>query len=91
MTGPAPVTVNFLGPFLRYCEEPLEVTFEEGMTVLDTIEEVAAKVGQDFRRRALEPTTTVIRNKTILNWEDREDVALSPGDNITFALFIGGG
>lgn len=85
------VRVSFLGPFLRYSQEALEMPFEEGMTLFGTIEQVGVTVGKDFRERALEATTTVILNNTILNWAEREDVVLKPGDNVTFALLLGGG
>ena len=89
--GARAVSVSFLGPFRRFSEETIAVPFEDGMTVLGAIDAVAAAVDGDFRDRALERTTTVIVNKTIINWEDREDAVLSPGDNVTFALFMGGG
>lgn len=85
------ISVSFLGPFQRFSEATIEIPYEDGMTMLGVIDAVAATVDDDFRDRALDRTTTVIHNRTILDWENRDDVAVAPGDNITFALFMGGG
>jgi molybdopterin converting factor small subunit len=87
---PGTIRVEFFGPFREFGTE-LELSLEGELGYQEIIDRLAGELGEAFRERAMKRNTTFILNKNVIRRKGLSEIRMKPGDQIAFALVLGGG
>ncbi len=88
--GETAVHIEFYGPFREY-GKGLELKTEGDTTFLEVVRLLGARFGEAFTQRSLNPHSTVIHNRVVVDREKTADFTIAPGDSLAFGLLLGGG
>ncbi len=82
--------VEFFGPF-RAFGKGLELAVDGETRFLVVVDMLSERYGEDFAQRSLNPHSTVIHNREVVDRDKTADFTIAPGDRLAFGLLLGGG